>query len=153
MNTINNPIQNALLSSLYNNTTTVQEQNKINQQQQNSSTINTKEDVLQLSNESDSTNLLRKSLTVLVQNGTITQDQVTAIEDAFKSNTNSLGTYSRKPTDPFGNLVKNGVISQDQATSIKGSLKRHQDQQVAMQKVLTAKMQAFNSGADDDGWL
>lgn len=153
MNTINNSIQNALINNYYNNNTTVQEQNKIKNHDLNSSTINATEDVMQLSNQNNGTTLLGKSLNVLVENETITQDQKIAIEDAFNSNTNSLGTYTRNPKDPLSSLVKNGVITKDQVTSIKSSLKRHQDQQVATKKALMAKMQAFNSSSDDDGWL
>lgn len=153
MNTINNNIQDALINSLYNNTITAPEQNKIKKQEQNSNTINASEDLVQLSNQNNGTNLLSKSLDVLVQNETITQDQKTAIEDAFNSNTNSLGTYTRKPTDPLSNLVKNGTITKDQVTSIKSALKTQQKQQAAIKEALTLKAQAFNSGSDDNEWL
>ncbi|GKU24912.1 hypothetical protein [Clostridium folliculivorans] len=61
----------------------------------------------------------------LVSSGTITEDQKTAIQDAFNSSMklNVAGTYGSRPTNPISKLVSSGVISQNQADSIKETFK------------------------------
>ncbi|WP_160680154.1 hypothetical protein [Clostridium sp. C8-1-8] len=64
-------------------------------------------------------------LSSLVSNGTITEDQETAIKDAFSTmrQSNIAGTYGSKPTNPITSLISSGVITKDQADSIKSTFK------------------------------
>ncbi|QAA32564.1 hypothetical protein [Clostridium manihotivorum] len=64
-------------------------------------------------------------LSSLVTNGTITEDQETAIKDAFSTmrQSNIAGTYGSKPTNPITSLISSGVITKDQADSIKSAFK------------------------------
>ena len=88
------------------------------------------QDSIQLSKEGSqgadsSTGGASSILSILVANGTITQNQENSIEEAFKlaRQSSATGTYSSSPTNPISSLVANGTITQDQATSIKSAFK------------------------------
>ena len=60
----------------------------------------------------------------LVTNGTITKDQETAIQNAFKSamQSQSSSNSTSSSTNPLDSLVSNGTITQDQESSIQNQL-------------------------------
>ena len=62
----------------------------------------------------------------LVSNGTITEDQETIIQNAFKaafkSNQTNSGTYN-KVSNPLDNLVSSGIITQEQKTAVESNFK------------------------------
>ncbi|WP_234122078.1 hypothetical protein [Clostridium hydrogenum] len=101
-------------------------------------------DSIQLSNQTsqvsstDPTSKTPGILDSLVANGTISQDQETAIQSAFEAarqaNSISSGAYGSsgsKPTNPISGLVANGTISQNQADSIQSAFKASHHHHVA----------------------
>ncbi|AKA68892.1 hypothetical protein [Clostridium scatologenes] len=80
--------------------------------------MNISEKAVQLSNKSKQNK--SNPLNSLVSNGTITQSQATAVNDAFQAalKLNLSRSYSSTPVNPIKSLVKNGTITQSQATAI-----------------------------------
>lgn len=118
-------------------------------------------DSIQLSNQTsqvsstDPTSKTPGILDSLVANGTISQDQETAIQSAFEAarqaNSTSSGAYGSsgsKPTNPISGLVSNGTISQNQADSIQSAFKAsHHHHHVAQAQ---DTVQAVGSSTQDE---
>jgi competence protein ComGC len=62
-------------------------------------------------------------LNSLVENSTISEDQLTAISDAFRTSSQSNSVYGKAQSNPISSLVASGTITQEQADSIKEAFK------------------------------
>ena len=103
-----------------------QEKDKIQQQKDNNQDLYAYTNVNFMQSNQNST--YTNPLDSLVASGTISQDQESAIQDAFKSSASSQQSQSTSPFDnTLDSLVSSGTISQSQEDSIKESIQAAMD--------------------------